>query len=102
MEQTPKVDVDLGGLRTFAELLRRDVETGLEPGASRAEHEIQHGLRFGVAAPGGQLAASRDVLAAALERARENTARQVRGAQILTAAIEQVLANYTEGDQIAA
>ncbi|WP_117209917.1 hypothetical protein [Allorhizocola rhizosphaerae] len=102
MEQAPKVEVDLGELRSFAEMLRADAELGLAPGAARAESELQHGARFGLAAVGGQLAAGREVFAAALERARENTARQVRGARILTAAIEQVLANYADGDQIAA
>ncbi len=102
MEQTPRVDLDLGGLRMIAEALRADVELGLKPGASRAEREIQHGIRFGSAAPGGQLAAARDVFAVALERAHENITRQVRGAQILTAALEAVLANYAQADQVAA
>lgn len=103
MDRTPdNINVDLGELRMFADTLRTDTDLGLRPGVSRAEQELQLGVRFGLAAPGGQVATSRELLGAALERAQQNTARQVRAAEILTTTIEQILANYRDGEHIAA
>ncbi|MBV1855289.1 hypothetical protein [Catellatospora tritici] len=82
----------------FAELLKSDVEHGLRPGVAKAENEVHNGLRFGAHTVGGEVVASRQQMAMALERARVNSARQVEAAQVLAEAMQQVLQNYSTAD----
>ena len=101
MERQDRTDVDLDGLRVFAQALRSELENGLKPGLARAEREVQQGIPFGVASPGGEVKAGREVLAWLLERARENTTRQVAGIQALAEVAEQIVANYADGEAVA-
>jgi hypothetical protein len=101
-EQASQISVDLGGLRVFTGVMKTDVEKGLKLGMARAEAEVQTGLRFGANTVGGEVVATRQAMATALERARENGARQVQAAEILIAAMEKVLANYASADTVSA
>ncbi|MDI1465880.1 hypothetical protein QEZ54_33395 [Catellatospora sp. KI3] len=96
------MSVDLGELRMFAEVLEADVEQGLRPGVIRAEKELQNGLRFGAHTVGGEVVASRQLMAMALDRARRNGASQVGAAQVLIDAMRKVLDNYTNADELSA
>lgn len=98
MEHQGRTDVDLAGLRAFAQELRRELETGFQPGVDRAEHELQQGVQFGLAAPGGEVAAGREAFAWVLARAKENTARQLDGWRLLAETVERILANYHDGE----
>jgi len=98
----PGVDVDLGGLRMFADSLRTETEQDWRPGAVRANLELNHGTRFGLACPGGQIAATGSLFGIVLEQALGNAARQIEAADSLARDIEAVLANYTGADDEAA
>ncbi|MEU8003208.1 hypothetical protein AB0B66_18785 [Catellatospora sp. NPDC049111] len=86
----------------FTNVMKTDVTNGLKPGIARAEAEVQTGLRFGANTAGGEVVAARDAMAASLQRARENGAKQVEAAEILIAAMEKVLANYASADTASA
>jgi len=94
----PGVDVDLGGLRMFADSPRTETEQDWRPGASRANLELDHGTRFGLACPGGRITATGSLFGIVLEQALGNTARQIEAAESLAHDIEAVLAkaNYAE------
>lgn len=98
----PGVDVDLGGLRMVADRLRVGTDRDWRPGATRANLELDHGIRFGLACPGGQIAAARTLFGLALDRALVNTARHITAAEHLARHIEAVLANYAGADNEAA
>ncbi|GHJ49194.1 hypothetical protein Cs7R123_65360 [Catellatospora sp. TT07R-123] len=95
---SPKVSVDLGELRMFADVLKADVDRGLRPGVAKADQELQNGLRFGAHTVGGEVIASRQLVAMALNRAKANGARQVEAADVLAQAMQQVLENYSNAD----
>jgi len=98
----PGVDIDLGGLRMVADTLRAETELGWRPGVTRANLELDHGTRFGLACPGGQIAAAGTLFGLVLDQALQNAARQIRAAESLAQDIEELLANYAGADEEAA
>jgi hypothetical protein len=93
----PGADVDLDGLRMVADLLRAGIEKSWRPGAIRANLELDHGVRFGLASPGGQIAAARAQFGVVLDQALGNMARQLEAVESLARHIETLLANQTAG-----
>jgi hypothetical protein len=100
--QQPGVDVDLSGLRMVADALRADAEQLWRPGAARVNLELDHGTHFGLACPGGRIAAARVLFGIVLDRAVQNTARQISAAESLSLDIETVLADRAGADEQAA
>lgn len=95
-----QVAVDLRELQHFASKLRAEADGVFEPAVSRADGMLGAGAGFGVASVSGEVSAARDAVDAALDQARANTVRQLRAAQILVRAAEQVLANYSRADEL--
>jgi hypothetical protein len=93
--QQPGVDVDLGGLRMVVDSLRAETEQSWRPGAARANLELDHGIRFGLACPGGQIAAAATLFGLVLQQALENTARQLGAAESLARDLETRLTEET-------
>ncbi len=104
MAETPikQLAVDLVEVRQISVDLRVQADTGLASGLGWFAREVERGVLFGTFSPSGETQAARNALWAALRRHRDNAQQQLRLGQAFAAALEQVLSNYTEADDLAA
>lgn len=97
---TRKISVDLGRLRESYLAVKADTEQGLAPGLSDTDARIQFGVRFGLASPSGEARLARIALMATLAGHRENAARHVETAQLITHVLDQVVTRYQATDAL--
>jgi hypothetical protein len=100
-EMTEPVNVDMAQLRTTCAAVRIDVEQGLRPGIADTSNKVQLGVRFAQGSPSGEADAARRALIATMQRHRENGEQHLSTADNLVSALEQILANYADGDAAA-
>ncbi|WP_144119727.1 hypothetical protein [Catellatospora sichuanensis] len=98
----PQLAVDMVEVRKVTADLRARTNDGLAPGVGQFAREIERGVLFGTFSPSGETQAARNAFWAALQRHHANATRQLEVGQTLAAALEKVLANYTEADDLAA
>jgi hypothetical protein len=90
------ISIDPASLKLFADTLKTEAETGLQPGVERAKREALASVPFGRKHASGEVLAGTEAMDAALARARANTTAQVRAAQILIDAAQRILATYAD------
>lgn len=94
--------VDLVEVRRISADLRVQADTGLASGLGGFAREVERGVLFGTFSPSGEAQAARSAFWAALRRHRDNAEQQLRLGRAFAAALEQVLTNYTDADDLAA
>jgi hypothetical protein len=97
-EGSTGISIDPASLKLFADTLRSESETGLQPGVERAKREALTSVPFGQKHASGEVLAGAQAMNAALARARTNTTAQVQAAQILIDAAQRILTTYADAD----
>jgi hypothetical protein len=98
----PRLDVHVDGLKDFRAFLVRELDTNLKPTAQGISNDHSMGARFGLLSQSLHVRAARERYDASLRASTNNLAEYVMVAEVLIAAIHEVVAKYTDADLSAA
>jgi hypothetical protein len=96
-----KIDVDLEQLRTSGKGISDDTDKALAPGMSDANRRIFRGLHLGNRSQSGEVEATRQALAYAMDRFRRSGIAQLDRARNMVEFLDKVLMEYKTADDFA-